>query len=51
MTKKRGLGRGLEALLSDISKKPAVNIDLPAESADGLKQVNLNKIDAGMSRP
>lgn len=51
MTKKRGLGRGLESLLSDISKKPTVNIDLAADSTNGLKQVELNKIQAGKYQP
>src|SRR6056297_3311983 len=51
MTKKRGLGRGLESLLSDISKKPAVNIDLPAEESNGLKLVELSKIQAGKYPP
>ncbi len=51
MTKKRGLGRGLDALFSEVNKKDEVDIDLPANSGSGLEKIAIDKIQAGQYQP
>lgn len=51
MMKKRGLGRGLESLLSDISKKTANNTDVAAAVSGDLQQIALTAIQAGKYQP
>lgn len=52
MMKKRGLGRGLESLLSDISKKPQTNnADITTAVSGDLKEIALTAIQAGKFQP
>ncbi len=51
MMKKRGLGRGLESLLSDISKKPNSSTDITTSVGGDLKQILLSAIQPGKYQP